>query len=130
MLLLLWEFLSIARLFLHTGTVLISASKAPTFHLKDFLTKKKEGSDSTSRSLHPDNVQKILIFPLHFPSCPSLKSAYCLFLVKLIPNPILRKIPFLFCLRHSNTPAPQMIGIAYSNRKKNSFMDDIFILFY
>lgn len=82
-------------------------------------------------SLHPDNIQKILIFPLHFPSCPSLKSTYCLFLVRFLLNPILREIPFLFGLRHSNTPAPQLIiGIAYSNRKKNSFMDDIFILFY
>lgn len=51
----------------------ISASREPMFHLKDFLTMKNEGCYNTSRSLHPDNVHKILIFPLHFPSCPSLK---------------------------------------------------------
>lgn len=101
-------------------------AKHPCFTLlKDFLTKNEV--TMYPRSLHPDNVQKILIFPLHFPSCPSLKSTYCLFLVRFIPSPVLREIPFLFGLRHSNTPAPQMvIGIAYSNRKKNPFMDDIF----
>lgn len=103
--------------------------KHPCFTLKISLLRRMKEVTMHPRSLHPDNVQEILIFPLHFPSCPSL--LYCLFLVKFISNSILREIPFLFGLRHSNTPAPQMIiGIAYSNRKKNSFMDDIFILFY
>lgn len=121
--LLLWDFLSTVNLFLHT-VIVVDISQKNT-QLKDFLTEKNKVT-ACPRSLHPDNVQKILIFPLHFRSCPSLKSTYCLFLAKFIPNAILRAICFLFGL--SNTPAPQIIGIAYSNRKKNSFMDDIFIL--
>lgn len=85
------------------------------------------------RSMCPDNLQKILCFSPHLPSCPSLESTYSCFLAGFIPNLVLREIPFFLwyqALQCSPPPQMMIIVIACSKREKKSFMDDIFILFF